>query len=152
MKVKRRHKQLLLFLVISIAIILFIRVFLLFENGPEDVVEEFYGYEAEGEFGQLWDLFHSGMKEKFPNKADYIQNRAHVFMQHMEVETFGFEIGDSQKHKTWKVKDGSETLKNVYEVSVTQTFNSRFGKFSIQQSCFVAKEKGEWKILWDYNY
>lgn len=152
MKGKRKPKQWLILIVVAVALILLVRGFFLLKNDPEELVEEFYTYEAEGEFGKSWELFHSEMKEKFPKRGDYIQNRAHVFMQHMEVETFTFEIGDSKKHKKWKVSRESAKLKEVYEVPVTQTFDSRFGKFVLEQSCFVAKEQGEWKILWDYNY
>ncbi|RUQ32863.1 hypothetical protein ELQ35_00825 [Peribacillus cavernae] len=143
-----------MFVLIIIAIIIFfsVKMFFLLKNEPEDLVKEFYSYEAEGDFGQSWELLHSDMKEKFPNKNAYIQNRSHVFMQHMEVETFKFEIGDSKKRKEWKARKGSTSLKEVYEIPVTQTFDSRFGKFTLQQNCFVTIEKDEWKLLWDYNY
>ena len=73
------------------------------------------------------------MKKKFPNQADYVQNRAHVFLQHMEVTTFTYEVGKASKKKNWQMNDGSQKFKEVYEVPVTLTFESRFGLFKLQQ-------------------
>lgn len=151
-KAKRKQKQLLVLFGIAIILILLFRVFFLMNNEPEELVEEFYSLEADGEFGQSWELFHSAMKKQFPNKSVYIQARAHVFMQDMEDETFKFEIGDSKKRKEWKMGRGSKTFKDVYEIPITLNYQSRFGKFAIEQNCFVVKEKGEWKLLWDYNF
>jgi hypothetical protein len=147
-----RKKLIAIVIAIAIAIILLLKVFSLFKSEPERVVKEFYSYEAEGEFGKSWGLFHSGMKKKFPKRGDYIQNREHVFMQHMEVDTFTFEVGNAKKRKQWKMRSEAGSLYDVYEVPVTQSFDSRFGKFELKQSCFVTKEKGEWKVLWDYNF
>ena len=95
---KKRNRGLLLLafvvLVIAIGVILF--VMLKLPSGPEKVVRNFYTYEAEGSFDQSWSLFHPDMKNRFP-KAKYIETRSHVFMQHMNVETFSFEIGKAKK-------------------------------------------------------
>lgn len=152
MKGKRKQKQWLILIVVAVALTLLVRGFFLLKNEPEELVEEFYSLEANGEFGQSWELFHSGMKKEFPNKSVYIQARAHVFMQDMEVETFKFKIGDSKKRKKWKMGKGSKTFKEVFEIPVTLNYESRFGKFVIEQNCLVVKEKGEWKLLWDYNF
>ncbi|WJE46120.1 hypothetical protein QRD90_18055 [Peribacillus frigoritolerans] len=40
----------------------------------------------------------------------------------------------------------------AYEIPVTQVFNSRFGVFTLEQNCYVVKEKGEWRLLWDYQF
>ncbi|RFU61507.1 hypothetical protein [Bacillus sp. V59.32b] len=152
MRARRNRKIILMLIGIVIAIMLIMSLFFLLKNEPEEVVEEFYTYEAAGEFGKSWELFHSEMDDQFPEKGKYIENRGHVFMQHMEVDTFTFEVGDAKKHKHWQMRSGAPTLREVYEIPVTQTFDSRFGKFVLQQNCFVVKEEDEWKILWDYNY
>jgi hypothetical protein len=121
------------------------------KSKPENIVEEFYKYEQEGDFGSSWELFHSQMKQRF-NKDQYIQSRAHVFMQDMNVKSFTFELGDIEKHEKWEVAKGGPALKNVYEVTVYQTFHSKFGTFVIEHPCYVTKEKGEWRLLWDYNF
>lgn len=117
---------------------------------PEKLVEKFYELEQEGDFGSSWDLFHSQMKERF-NKDQYIQSRAHVFMQDLDVGSFTFDLGDTERHDEWRATEGGKALKNVHEVTVLQTFHSKFGKFTIEHPCYVVEEKGEWRLLWDYK-
>lgn len=149
---KKRSGGLLLALVIS-AIVIGIILFIMFKlpSGPEKVVRDFYTYEAEGSFDQSWSLFHPDMKIRFP-KANYIETRSHVFMQHMNVETFHFEIGKAKKKKEWRMNKASEVFAWAYEVPVDVTFHSQFGIFTMHQNCYVVKEKGEWLILWDYRF
>jgi hypothetical protein len=52
------------------------------------VVEDFYQYESEAEFGKSWELISSEIKQRFPNRADYVQYREHVFLQHKAVQMF----------------------------------------------------------------
>lgn len=120
------------------------------KSKPEKLVEEFYEFEQDGDFGSSWDLFHSQMKQRF-NKDQYIQSRAHIFMQDLQAKSFTFELGKSNDLQEWKGMDGAPTLKNVQEISVIQTYYGKFGKFVIEQPCYVVKEKGEWRLLWDYN-
>jgi phenylpropionate dioxygenase-like ring-hydroxylating dioxygenase large terminal subunit len=120
------------------------------EDQANEVVDEFYRYEQEGEFAKSWNLFHSFMKEKF-DKGFYIQDRAHVFMNHFGVQTFDYTLGKPEKMKNWKMDQESSSMKIVYKIPVTQTFKSKYGNFHLQQDVFVGKEKNEWKILWDYN-
>ncbi|MBA9025552.1 hypothetical protein [Peribacillus huizhouensis] len=149
---KRRNKKLFLPLVITVIIIgIVLLVILNIPSGPEKVVRDFYTYEAEGSFDQSWTLFHPDMKIRFP-KATYIQTRSHVFMQHMNVETFSFEIGKGKKKKGWRMNKDGEVFAEAYEVPVDVTFHSQFGIFTMQQNCYVVKEKGEWLILWDYRF
>ena len=68
-------------------------IIFLWPSGSKSVVEDFYEYESEAEFGKSWDLLSSEMKLRFPNRADYVQNRSHVFLQHMDVETFQYDVG-----------------------------------------------------------
>lgn len=114
------------------------------------VVEEFYRYEQEGEFSSSWSLFHSTMKERF-TKGFYIQDRAHVFMNHFGVETFDFKMSEPEHMEDWKMTEDSPTMKNVYKILVTQTYKGKYGNFDLQQEVFAVQEKEKWKIVWDYN-
>jgi hypothetical protein len=116
----------------------------------KEVVEEFYRYEQTGDFSKSWGLFHSTMKERF-GKGDYIQDRAHVFMNHFGVETFTFELGKPEKLKKWSSTKGGPAMKNTYKIPVTQTYKSKYGNLQLNQEIFVTKEKEHWKIIWDYN-
>lgn len=114
------------------------------------VVEEFYQYEQEGEFSSSWNLFHSTMKKRF-SKGFYIQDRAHVFMNHFGVETFDFTLSEPEKIDQWKMSKTGPAMKNVYKILVTQTYKGMYGNFDLQQEVFAVQEKDEWKIIWDYN-
>jgi hypothetical protein len=114
------------------------------------VVSEFYQFEQEGEFSSSWNLFHSTMKEKF-SKGHYIQDRAHVFMNHFGVETFDFTISEPEKVDQWKMSKNGPVIKNVYKILVTQTYKGKYGNFDLKQEVFAVEEKEEWKIIWDYN-
>lgn len=114
------------------------------------VVENFYMFEQKGEFSSSWMLFHPLMKEKF-QKGPYIQDRAHVFMNHFGVETFTFSLSKPKKISNWKMSKEAPTFKSAYKITVIQTYKSKYGKFNIQQEVFVVKDEGEWRVLWDYN-
>jgi hypothetical protein len=139
-------------LIVSILTIFLAMKFAFFSpsNQAKEMVDEFYRYEADGDFANSWNLFHSAMKEKF-TKGNYIQDRAHVFMNHFGVETFTYTIGKPEEVKKWKMSKTGPLLKNVYKVPVTQTYKGKYGNFDLKQEVFVVKEKGEWRILWDYN-
>lgn len=115
-----------------------------------NTVEQFYLYEQQGKFSDSWELFHSQMREKF-TKGHYIQDRAHVFMNHFGVETFEFTMGDIKKIEQWKMEKGAKPLTNVYHTVVIQTFKGKYGQFRLHQDIYVVKEKEEWRILWDYH-
>lgn len=119
-------------------------------NQAVAVVEEFYQYEQAGEFSKSWSLFHSAMKVKF-TKGNYIQDRAHVFMNHFGVETFTYKLEKPEELKKWKMSKTSPELKNIYKVLVTQTYKGKYGNFDLKQEVYVIQEKGKWKIAWDYN-
>jgi hypothetical protein len=125
-------------------------VFISSTSEAKDVVDEFYEYEQDGDFANSWALFHSSMKKKF-SKGNYIQDRAHVFMNHFGVETFSYTIGELEELKGWKMSKTGPSLKNVYKVPVTQTYKGKYGNFDLEQEVFVTEEKGKWRILWDYN-
>lgn len=127
-------------------------IIFLFPSGSKSVVEDFYEYESKAEFGKSWELLSSEMKQRFPNRADYVQNRSHVFLQHMDVETFQYDVGRPKKVKNRRLNKDGRQHKTAYEIPVTQVFNSRFGVFTLEQNCYVVKEKGEWRLLWDYQF
>ncbi|MBN8235301.1 hypothetical protein JF544_08555 [Halobacillus kuroshimensis] len=116
----------------------------------EKAVEAFYSYEQKGRYADSWLLLHSRMKDKF-GKGHYIQDRAHVFMNHFGVETFTFTTGEVTHLDTWSMEKGTDPFKNVYVVSVDQKFKGKYGRFRLHQDVYVTEEKGGWKILWDYN-
>jgi hypothetical protein len=122
-------------------------------DDPEEVVREFYNYEKEGDFGSSWELFHSEMQKRF-SKGDYIQTKNHVFIGHMGVETFEVEIGEIENIGEWEYKRGDEvdTFTDVKAAEVDMIYESDYGLMTISQVCYVAQEKGEWKVLWDYNF
>ncbi len=120
------------------------------DNEAVAVVEEFYEYEQAGEFSSSWNLFHPSMKERF-TKGFYIQDRAHVFMNHFGVETFDFKIGEPEHMEQWKMTKDSPVMKDVYKMLVTQTYKGKYGNFDLQQEVFAVEEKEKWKIVWDYN-
>ncbi|MDW7613438.1 hypothetical protein SC499_01545 [Peribacillus simplex] len=127
-------------------------IIFLWPSGSKSVVEDFYEYESEAEFGKSWDLLSSEMKLRFPNRADYVQNRSHVFLQHMDVETFQYDVGRVKKVKNWSLDKDGRVHKTAFKIPVTQVFNSRFGVFTLEQDCYVVKEKGEWRLLWNYQF
>ncbi|MGF2618003.1 hypothetical protein FZC84_19590 [Rossellomorea vietnamensis] len=120
-------------------------------GSPEDAIEEFYEAEQEADFGRAWDLFHSEMKKRF-KKSAYIQTKNHVFLGHMEVETFQVDIGEMKKLKEWQMSKEGPVFNDVTAAEVTMTYNSQFGVLEIGQKSYAVLEKGEWKVLWDYNY
>lgn len=116
----------------------------------EEVVEEFYRYEQEGDFSSSWALFHLAMKERF-SKGHYIQDRAHVFMNHFGVETFTYTLSKPEKVDNWKMSKKGPDMKNVYKFLVTQTYKGKYGNFDLKQEVIAVEEKGKWKIAWDYK-
>ncbi|MDQ0216289.1 hypothetical protein J2S13_002730 [Oikeobacillus pervagus] len=113
-------------------------------------MDKFYHYEQQGRFSESWELFHPFMKEKFP-KGYYLQDRAHVFMNHFGVETFTYTLGKPKKLKKWRPTDEGRKLKNVYKVPVIQSYKGTYGNFSLHQEVFVVREKEKWFVLWDYQ-
>jgi hypothetical protein len=114
------------------------------------VASSFYTYEQRGDYASSWSLFHSSMKDKF-QQGPYIQDRDHVFMEHFGVETFSFKLSKATKVENWKFTNGAPSLDLVYKMTVTQTFESKYGNFAIYQNVFAVQENGLWKIIWDYN-
>jgi hypothetical protein len=155
MTFKRNNRAAFLHIAIIVMIIavLFLAVKSLFsspEEQAENVVNRFYSYEQKGEFSSSWSLFHSAMKDKF-GKGHYIQDRAHVFMNHLGVDTFSFKLNEAKKIKDWKMSKEGPPFKTGYQFTVIQTFKGKYGNFDIVQKVFAVKEKGEWKVMWDYN-
>ncbi|WP_141431105.1 hypothetical protein [Bacillus sp. 03113] len=151
---RRRSPRILLVaaaLIIVLGLFLFLR--LIFYSPSQEVtraVDRFYQYEQAGDFAKSWELFHPVMKMKF-SKGVYIQDRAHVFMNHFGVETFQYTFAKPEKIKGWKMSKDSETFKLVYKVPVVQEFRGKYGHFDIHQDVFVVEGKDGWMVLWDYN-
>ncbi len=120
-------------------------------QSPEEVIKTFYQYEKEGDFGNSWNLFHSEMKKRFA-KSTYIQTKNHVFLGHMGVKTFDVKVGEVKKVKRFTFSKDGLTFKDARKAEVTLLFDSQFGELVINQTCYVVREKGEWKVLWNYNF
>ncbi|MCA1065208.1 hypothetical protein QTG56_08145 [Rossellomorea sp. AcN35-11] len=118
---------------------------------PEEVIAAFYQYEQTGDFGNAWELFHPEMQTKFP-KSTYIQTKNHVFMGHMGVDEFKVKVGKVEKVDTFTFNQEGLTFKKVRKADVDLFFDSQFGKLTIRQTCYVALEEDEWKVLWDYHF
>lgn len=117
---------------------------------PQQVLEQFYQYEQAGDFGSSWELFHPQMKEKF-KKDSYIQQRAHVFMQHFGVSTFEYQLGQATELTDWEMSPGATKLAEVIKIPATLSYYSSFGDFVIQQDVFLAVDQDQYTILWAYS-
>ncbi|MDQ0170312.1 hypothetical protein [Paenibacillus tundrae] len=113
------------------------------------VVAEFYRYEQTGDFGSSWELFHPLMKERFP-KSTYVQSKAHIFMQHFGVETFGLEIEKPEREFDVNIIDGMQVFSEAYKMNVTMKYKSTFGVIDMVQTCYVVQDGKEWVLLWYY--
>lgn len=147
--------KLLLGLVIVLAVWLGWRnVSGLFHSGDDKqaqaVVEQFYEFEQQGDYGSAWDLFHPEMQKRFA-KANYIQNRAHVMMQDFGVNSFDVHIGSATRVTDWKMAEGAASIPVVYQFNVEEAFHSEYGNFTIVQPCYAAYDSGKWKLLWSYQ-
>ncbi|MBM7662546.1 hypothetical protein JOC85_003353 [Bacillus mesophilus] len=120
-------------------------------NKAEQLVENFYTYEQQGNFSESWELFHPIMKEKF-TQGGYIQDRAHVFIGHFGADTFSYEIAKPTKIKDWKMSKDTEPFKVAHKYLVTTSYKGKYGAFHFIQEVYVVKgEENEWNIVWDYN-
>lgn len=120
------------------------------ERDAQAVVEDFYAYEAEGEFSKSWEVLHPFMQERF-SKTAYMQDRTHVFNGHFGAETFTYTIGEGEKVEGWKMEKDRSPFDTTYKYLVTQHYKGKYGKFNFQQEVYVTKHKDNWKIVWDYN-
>lgn len=136
--------------VVSVAVTVFILIQMSPRHQAKETIETFYRYEQGGQYAGSWNLFHSQMKVKF-DKGHYLQDRAHVFMNHFGVTTFSFSLSDVDKLSEWQLDKDAEVLQDVYKVAVTQTFKGKYGNFALIQDVYAVKEKGEWKVLWNYR-
>ncbi|MFD2761116.1 hypothetical protein [Lentibacillus juripiscarius] len=131
-----------------------VTIYLFLYTSPEEraaeVVETFYTYEQDGAFSDSWAMFHPFMQEKFP-KGHYLQDRAHVFMNHFGVTTFSFTVGEAVEMNNWKPAKEAEPMDEVYKVPVSQMYKGKYGNFTLVQNVFVTEVDGEWKVLWDYK-
>jgi hypothetical protein len=151
---KKRSKfplKLIVILIACAALFFLIRLVLpSAEKRAVSTVDEFYTYEQKGDFSASWELFHPDMKKKF-DKGPYIQDRAHVFLNHFGVNTFSYELGKAEKLEGWRMADGGKAFPKVYKVTVTQTYKGKYGNFELVQDVFAAEMEDGWRILWDYK-
>lgn len=150
-----RNKMLLklIFLLLAAALFLFLGSLALSAIASyeaKQTVRQFYDYEKEGKFAESWGMFHSTMQEKF-SKSHYIQDRAHVFMNHFGVTTFQYSLGRTTKIGTWSMSEEAEPLEDVYRTTIRQTYEGKYGNFLLEQKVYSTKEDGRWTVLWDYN-
>ncbi|MFD2044825.1 hypothetical protein ACFSTA_14170 [Ornithinibacillus salinisoli] len=137
-------------IVVALAIFLFFTLFKSSERNAIDTVRTFYEYEKNGSFAESWEMFHPFMKEKF-DKGHYLQDRAHVFMNHFEVTTFAYSLEDAEKVTNWEMEENSEVIYEAYKVPVLQEYKGKYGNFTIIQDVYATEVEGEWVILWDYR-
>ncbi|MBP1934109.1 hypothetical protein [Ammoniphilus resinae] len=117
---------------------------------PREVVEQFYRYEQQGDFGSSWELMHSQMKEKLDKKR-YIQWGAKFFMDEFGVDTFGFTVESIKHLPSWQMSPSATKLANVYQFRVTQTYRSKyFGIFAVNRDVFVGDDNGKLRVLWAF--
>ncbi|PPA70370.1 hypothetical protein [Jeotgalibacillus proteolyticus] len=151
---RRRRIKRLFFVLIVIASLLSLAGYITYSFSADyqtkKVVEEFYTLEQEAQFAESWELLHPLMHERW-EKGSYIQDRAHVFLNHFGVETFTFIIEEDIELSEWKMNKETPALKNVHKYIVIQSYQGKYGKFRFIQDVYLAKEDGEWMILWDYN-
>ncbi|WP_096274071.1 hypothetical protein [Paucisalibacillus globulus] len=154
MKRTNRRPMFILLILIIISLLSCYLFYTFFLNTPsnqaENAVEEFYSYEQEGAFSDSWEMFHPFMKERF-EKGHYLQDRAHVFLNHFGVNTFTFSIEDAEVVHDWQIEEDAETIDEVYHIPVTQYYQGKYGNFSIVQDVYVTNLDEEWTILWDYK-
>lgn len=112
-------------------------------------VKDFYNDEQGGDYGSAWDLLHDDMKKKF-TQADYIKKRTALFIDDFGVKTFSFKIDEVDHLDQWRMTADDSYIKDVYRVTVIQSFVGVFGRVKIYQNVYVTEDKGSWKILWKY--
>lgn len=149
----RRRRRFPLPLAVGLILLLLVLILwrvlpLFFSTSAEEVVEEFYTYEQEGDFGSSWKLFHPDMHERFPKDA-YVTERSHIYQNHYGITTFTFKIIAQEKINTWK--SSNKIFKDVEKIRVKQTFNSKFGIFSVEQNVYAVKVKDEWRLFWKFK-
>lgn len=147
-------KAFIILIVFSAIVVLLFISFMNFTKSPEDqateAIHKFYQFEQEGAFSHSWEMFHPQMQQKF-DKAHYIQDRAHVFMNHFGVHTFAYSLSGPTEVTDWTMEDGAERIDRLYKFDVSITYKGKYGNFTIVQGVYATEVAGEWRILWDYN-
>jgi len=150
----RKRNSKIPFVLVGIFILIGLIFTTLFLRGnaetPMMLVERFYSFEQQGDFGSSWDLFHEEMKGKFSKNA-YVTERSHIYMSHFGVTTYSFEIVAEENVKEWSMSKGGPTFTDVTKVTVELLFHSKFGVFMITQDVFVVEEGGKLKLLWEFK-
>ncbi|KIL43039.1 hypothetical protein [Jeotgalibacillus campisalis] len=152
---RRHHQNRILLLAVGAFFILLLFFTLLFRIFSDDyqaihAVEDFYEHEQKGDFTDSWELLHSFMKDRW-TKGSFIQDRAHVFINHFGADTFQFTIEEVEEIEEWRMAKDLPPVVKAHKFIVIQTYKGKYGKFNFMQEVYVAEEHGEWRILWDYN-
>ncbi|UGB30602.1 hypothetical protein [Metabacillus sp. B2-18] len=119
-------------------------------NDPEDVVKAFYEYEQEGDFGSAWELFHPSMQARF-TKNSYVTERSHIYMSHYGVTTFSYDVDGEEEVENFKMAKDAETFPTAFKMTVSQTFKSKFGTFTVKQDVYAVLHEEVWKVVWEYK-
>ncbi len=149
---KSNIKLILVVIIIIFSVSLLIYIFShLFSTEQKVIkrVETFYQYEQQGDFSNSWELFHTYMKNKF-DKSSYIQDRAHVFLEHFGVDTFEFSVSDAEEIENYQLDQENSFPQKAYRLNVTYYYESKYGYLEIHQPVIVLAEDQEWRILWEY--
>ncbi|GGH75327.1 hypothetical protein JOD43_000545 [Pullulanibacillus pueri] len=112
-------------------------------------VKEFYDAEQEGDYATAWEMFHPLMKKRF-NQTEYIQARSKIYLEDLGIKTFSYKVTDTKHLDHWRMTSQDSSLKDVYRVTVEQSFKGIFGKTRIEKDFYVTETKGDYKILWQY--
>ncbi|WP_404433581.1 hypothetical protein [Sutcliffiella horikoshii] len=154
---RRRQKSgnpIVVFLICSVSLLIFFYIiFSLFMNAERDarkVVNDFYEYEKNANYGKSWELLHTEMQVRFDRGA-YVQDRAHVFNGHFGADTFTFEVSKSNKISNWKMEKDGDPFDTAYEFEVRQDYRGKYGHFVFVQYVYVVQEGGMGRIVWDYK-
>jgi len=149
-----RGRGIFVLAIAGLFIIIFIFSFFSFSKSPKDqatkAINEFYTFEQSGNFSESWEMFHPLMQQKF-DKGYYIQDRAHVFMNHFGVTTFTYSLNEPSEVTNWSMEGEDEPIDQAFQFTISQSYNSKYGNFKIVQNVYVTELEGEWRILWDYN-
>ncbi|MBU9714937.1 hypothetical protein KS419_24640 [Bacillus tamaricis] len=134
---------------VLVSVLLILLFFFVPSSQAKKAVDQFYSYEQDARYSSSWDMFHPKMQDRF-SRNNYMQDRAHVFMNHFGVDTFDYSLGRAKRIKEWRMTEDGEEL-DVYRITVTKSYRGHYGNFKIVKDVFVTKEDGTWMILWDYK-
>ncbi|MFD2637344.1 hypothetical protein [Piscibacillus salipiscarius] len=151
---KGNGKAFLILILLVAIVVLFFMSFVNFKKSPEEeateTVHKFYQFEQDGAFSHSWELFHPLMQKKF-EKGYYIQDRAHVFMNHFGVQSYTYSLSGPTEVQDWSMESGAEVIERLYKFEIAKTYKGKYGNFTIVQDVYATELEDGWRVLWDYN-